>query len=457
MVGLNNNRGLIKLGLSICTLLITGNNSALAKQEKKGGKEKKVAIVAPVKQKKSDDSDDAIIAANKKLQSKLEAENALNRALLEKKLSAVIAKIEELRIKKECQRLGKEIEDENLRKKHDHEMLVLNMEKERLTMELELEKARFTKQMMEHDVALAMLDKKIQLEKGQVQLLQEQSHRKKAEIEALQAESERGKYITKKPIYLKDPLDKRSNTLILSDRCIDLNGHITPWKANYIVDQIHYFNNKNGDYPIFIVIGDSPGGSIMAGWNILQAIEHSKAPVYVVVKTYAGSMAALITTLATKSYAYPNALILHHQPLSCVWGNLRETKEHYEFLNTIWKRSGGRVAKKMGISLVAFEKKLYEKSMYGDWREYANNAQKLKWVDYVINSIQHSAVSSLPDPNSYTCEKYIKEQYGYNTTKETEQSEAAQYYQLAPYDFDYSYNFNRKNQMIGNVAKQASH
>ena len=48
---------------------------------------------------------------------------------------------------------------------------------------------------------------------------------------------------------------------------------------------------------IFIVIDTSPRGSVMAGYRILKAMESSDAPVHVVVKSFAASMAAAITTL----------------------------------------------------------------------------------------------------------------------------------------------------------------
>lgn len=451
MLDLNYNRGLIRLGVSFFTLLVT-HHIGFAKEEKG----KKVAIVSPTMQRKASDADNANAASKTKLQNDLEAENALNRARLEKQLSTIIAQVEQLRLEKERLRLDKEIRDDKARKEHDKAMLLLNMERERLTVELEVAKARFMKQIEQYDAQLTQLsklDKKIQLERGKTQLLQETSHRLQAEMEVLQAKTARDRYIPKEPIYLKDPLIKQSNTLVLSDRCIELNGSITPWKANYIVDQIHYFNNKNSDWPIFLIIGYSPGGYETAGWNILQAIEYSKAPVYVVVKTYAASMAALIATLATKSYAYPNAIVLHHHPSSVIFGrcslNLRKTKEMYNDLNKTWERLGGRVAKKMGISLEAFEKKLYSESMHGAWKEYGDKAKKLKWVDYVISGMQDSAVSSLPDSADYTFEKFMKQYGDFDEAKGCGQSAQEQaYHALVPHDFDYSYRPDRKAQIM---------
>ncbi|MGI2257006.1 ATP-dependent Clp protease proteolytic subunit [Candidatus Cardinium hertigii] len=446
MFGLNYNCGLIRLGFPFF-ILLTCYNITLANKTK--SKKKEVSVVYPTIQKKTNINGADAISKNK-LQHELEAENALDRARLEKQLSTIIAQIEQLRLKKEHQQLDKEIENENVRRAHDKAMLLLNMEQEKLTIELRLAQARCMKEMQPYLTQLTELDKKIQLEKGQAQLLEETSHRLKAEIEVLEATNTRDKYIQKKPLYLKDPLIKQSNTLVLSDRCIELNGMITPWKANYIVDQIDYFNNQNKEYPIFLVIGDSSGGYVTAGCNILQAIEYSKAPVYVVVKSFAASMAALITTLATKSYAYPNATILHHQPAGFFYGNLRATKEAYTQLDKIWKRLGGRVAKKMGISLEAFNKKLYEKSMYGDWKEYGDQAKKLKWVDYVIHGIQNSAISSLPNSDDYTFKQFIKRYYNADPTKVIEPSaEEIAYNRLALDDVNYCYRPDHKAEIMG--------
>ena len=100
----------------------------------------------------------------------------------------------------------------------------------------------------------------------------------------------------KEPVYLADPLLK-DGTLVISDRRIDLNGPIFSDLADHVTERINYFNNKNEGYPIFIVINDSPGGSVMSGMRIMKAMHGSEAPVYVVVKSFAASMAAALTTL----------------------------------------------------------------------------------------------------------------------------------------------------------------
>ena len=64
--------------------------------------------------------------------------------------------------------------------------------------------------------------------------------------------------------------------LHISDRRIPLNGPIWPGTADYVTERIHYYNNQSDSMPIFIVIDVSPGGSVMEGVRILEAIENSQ-------------------------------------------------------------------------------------------------------------------------------------------------------------------------------------
>ena len=136
----------------------------------------------------------------------------------------------------------------------------------------------------------------------------------------------------------------------------------------------------------------------MAGYKIIKAMHGSKAPVYTVVKSMAASMAACITTLSNKSFAYPNAIILHHQLSMGVMGNLTQHRENVAELEEWWKRLADPVAAKMGITRDEFIKRMYAESSTGDWNEFADNAQKLKWVDVIVEEIEETAL--LRDPSS---------------------------------------------------------
>jgi len=138
----------------------------------------------------------------------------------------------------------------------------------------------------------------------------------------------------------------------------------------------------------------------MAGYKILKAMEGSAAPVYVVVKSFAASMAAGITTLSKRSFAYPNAIILHHQIASMSIGNLTMEKEQVKELEEWWKRLAAPVAAKMGITLDDFIKQMYQNRSTGDWQEFGDGARKLKWVDEIVQTVREESFDKNPDASS---------------------------------------------------------
>lgn len=366
---------------------------------------------------------------------RIELENALARARLEKELASLQAEIARLMTEREVMMLKWQIEQEKKEKAHMSELATLNQQKEKLEAEVSIAQYQLTKEEQQLHTVITTLNCQAKLLIAEIEQLNAQKARHKAECQ-------RANYANIKPVYLKNPLQE-NGSLIVSDRRIDLKGCITPWQANYITDRIQYFNNRDTSNPIFIIIESSPGGSVNAGSCILKAMENSRAPVYVVVKSFAASMAALITTLADESYAYPNAVILHHQPWTFTWGNVRELKEEQELLQEWWNRLGGRVAKKMGISLKKLDTLLYEKSAKGDWLEFADRAEKLKWVDHIINGIQDSGIRELPSPEDYTWKKQFEGAYEGATAKDG----VVYLPLLEAKDFYYLYNPTNRYQM----------
>jgi ATP-dependent Clp protease protease subunit len=129
-------------------------------------------------------------------------------------------------------------------------------------------------------------------------------------------------------------------------------------------------------------------------------MEASEAPIHVVVKSFAASMAACITTLAEESYAYPNAVILHHQISSQIAFarlNLTQQKEFYEESQRWWERLAEPVARKMGLTTEKFIEEMYSRSSSGDWSEFGDQAKELKWVNHIVNGIAESSIVMNPD------------------------------------------------------------
>lgn len=221
-----------------------------------------------------------------------------------------------------------------------------------------------------------------------------------AEINLKNRRKEWKSHVHNEPQYLLDPVVKHENgdvELVMSDRIINLNGAITYYTSEYITDRIHYYNNQNPDHPIFLVIDYSPGGSVMSGYRILQAMSSSQAPVYVVVKSFAASMAATITTMSKHSFVYPNAIIMHHQIWSRSSGNLRQHEENLADLKEWWRRLAEPMAKRLGITTEEWRKQMYEHNSDGDWNEFGDRAVALGWADSVVHRLRETGQDRHPD------------------------------------------------------------
>ncbi|MEL7087520.1 MAG: ATP-dependent Clp protease proteolytic subunit [Planctomycetota bacterium] len=215
--------------------------------------------------------------------------------------------------------------------------------------------------------------------------------------------------------YRTEPFE--DGVLYVSDRRIALNGPIVTGTADYVTDRIHYFNNLDAEKPIFLMIDNCPGGSVMQGYRIVKAIEASDAPVHVVVKSFAASMAAVITTLAEHSYAYPDAVLLHHQMSSGVRGNMTDIEQTVEVLKEWEARLAVPVAAKMGLTLQEFKGQMYDNMASGDWEEFADRAKELKWVNHVVSDIREQGIRERP-----TSQQQLPWYYGLLETDERGQS-----------------------------------
>ena len=320
----------------------------------------------------------------KEEQEKLSFENNLAAEKLKAETNAIRAEITRLKMEKEL--LTEKLALEAVKRQAAQEGEMAKMEEERAKLARDTEVAKARAEFLTHELKAVQSESGIEIGKLQNQ------------ISAFEMEQKRKDYADAKPVYLENPL-REDGTLVISDRRIALNGLITMATADHITDRIDFFNNADRKMPIFIVIDQSPGGSVMAGYRILKAMESSDAPVHVVVKSFAASMAAGITTLAKESYSYPNAIILHHQISSTLFGqlNLTEQAEVVKESQRWWTRLATPVAQKMGISTDEFIKRMYAHNSSGDWSEFGEDAQKLKWVNHIVRGIEESSFTKNPD------------------------------------------------------------
>jgi ATP-dependent Clp protease protease subunit len=327
--------------------------------------------------------DPAILAKNKE-QEKLAADNKLQAERLVQATNALRAEVTQLKLERERITEKMALETTKRQVALKGEIAKMEAEKERLMAEGELSKARAEK--LANDLKTVQTEAALEI------------NRLQNDIARIETEEKRADFADSKPVYLQNPL-KEDGILVISDRRIPLNGMITTSTADFITSRIQYWNNKDRKLPIFIVIDTCPGGSVMAGYRILKSMESSDAPVHVVVKSFAASMAAAITTLAKESYAYPNAVILHHQISSIVSAqlNLTQQREFHQESQRWWTRLVGPIAAKMGVTPDELIQKMYARSTSGDWSEFGEQAKDLKWVNHIVNGIDETSFTKDPD------------------------------------------------------------
>lgn len=356
------------------------------------------------------------LSPEKKALDKAITENQLFQQQLQQRLRKLVEEKEELKAQSDMQAekqrseiMKLEAETKRLsaenqldEEKHKKEMGDLRQEKEKLKMANDLKDEQLRQKEAANeaerkaiDMEMRRLDLKTKQLKFEDDELKKSLERVKADLDLRSKNEEWKAEANKEPDYLKNPF--QDGVLTVTDRRIALNGPIIRGVADYVTERIHYYNNKSSDLPIFVIIDYCPGGSVMEGYRIVKAMQASKAPVHVVVKSFAASMAAVITTMADYSYAYPNAIILHHQMSTMQWGNMTQLKEQLEIAREWYRRLADPVAKKMGVSLEDMTRQMYAHNSDGDWEEFADRAVSLKWVGKVVHEIRETGMVKDPD------------------------------------------------------------
>ncbi len=103
---------------------------------------------------------------------------------------------------------------------------------------------------------------------------------------------------------------------LLKDRIILLNGPVTDDTAGIIIAQMLFLSNDDPKTDIQFYI-NSPGGSVSAGFGIIDTMKHLRCDVATTCIGMAASMGACLLCAGTKGKraCLPNAQVMLHQPL----------------------------------------------------------------------------------------------------------------------------------------------
>lgn len=100
-----------------------------------------------------------------------------------------------------------------------------------------------------------------------------------------------------------------TNRLLGNQAYVLLNEEITLYNSTAIAEEMYWL--KSQGYKITLKI-NSPGGSVLAGWNIVDAVTTTGADTHII--GLAASMAGVISQFGKKRYANDNAVAMIHAP-----------------------------------------------------------------------------------------------------------------------------------------------
>src|SRR3954463_2260950 len=103
---------------------------------------------------------------------------------------------------------------------------------------------------------------------------------------------------------------------LLKDRVILLHGPVTDDSAGIIIAQLLFLSNDDPKSDIQFYI-NSPGGSVSAGFGIIDTMKYLRCDVATTCIGMAASMGAALLSMGTKGKraCLPNAQVMLHQPL----------------------------------------------------------------------------------------------------------------------------------------------
>lgn len=170
--------------------------------------------------------------------------------------------------------------------------------------------------------------------------------------------------------------------LELTSRQVHLTGSVSLSRARDITKELIKFNSISHD-PIFLMI-NSPGGSVAAGFVLIDVMAAIESPVYAVIESAAYSMGAIIAVYCKRRYMYPHATLMFHEASYGTLGEDPTIRSRIGFNTKYLDRIHKEVAKKIGLTHEAYRKKIRD-----GWWLLADEAKRHRIIDEVVTKLTY--------------------------------------------------------------------
>lgn len=169
------------------------------------------------------------------------------------------------------------------------------------------------------------------------------------------------------------------------NRRLFLNSEIDETIITSIAYHILRYNRLDKGLPIdqrkpIILYINSPGGSVVDGYGLIDAILQSKTPVYTVNQALAASMGFLVFLAGTKRYSFKHGEFLMHDGSTFTWDSTAKAKDRLDFETRELEKS----TKEYIIGRTKIDEKLYDEKYRVEWYMLSDEARRYGICDYII-------------------------------------------------------------------------
>lgn len=170
----------------------------------------------------------------------------------------------------------------------------------------------------------------------------------------------------------------------MQQRKIWLHDEIDIETVSGAIHNIYQYNREDAAIPVeerkpILLYIASNGGSVDAGFALIDAIQTSKTPVYTINTGYWYSMGFLIGLAGKKRFAMPNATFLMHDGSNFIWTSGSKAQDQADFNRRVEAR-----VKQYILDHSTLTSKEYDKKQRVEWYLFADEAKERGFIDQII-------------------------------------------------------------------------
>lgn len=172
-----------------------------------------------------------------------------------------------------------------------------------------------------------------------------------------------------------------------NERRLFLNSEVDEQCITSLAYHIMRFNRMDAGIPTeerkpILLYINTPGGQVIEGWGLIDAIICSKTPVYTINQAQCSSMGFLIAISGHKRYCMPHAEYLMHEGFTGAFDNLSKAKDRIDFEAGEMEK----MTRKFVLAHTKMDADFYEKKYRCEFYFLPETAKELGVVDKIIGA-----------------------------------------------------------------------